>query len=75
MAQKIQYLLNEVEFVETLTNVKEQATDSNTMQHRHDVEVYQSQLKKNCCESFTMLSSMDNDIIEEFGQYPTAQEM
>lgn len=38
----IQYLLNEEEVLESVTNIMEQPTKSKNMQHRCDDEAYQS---------------------------------
>ena len=73
--RKIQYLLNEQEVLETLTNVMMQPENGNTAQHRRDLEAYESWVKKDRCARFTMLSSMHNDFIGEFEDYPNAQEM
>ena len=73
--RKIQYLLNEQEVLETLTNVMMQLENGNTAQHRRDLEAYESWVKKDCCARFTMLSSIHNDLIREFENYPNAQEM
>ena len=52
-----------------------QPENGNTAQHRHDLEVYESWIKKDRCARFTMLSRMHNDLIGEFENYPNAQEM
>ncbi|XP_075663075.1 uncharacterized protein LOC142632583 [Castanea sativa] len=73
--RKIQYLLNEQEVLETLTIVMMRPENGNTAQHRYDLETYESWVKKDHCARFTMLSSMHNDLIGEFENYPNAQEM
>ena len=73
--RKIQYLLNEQEVLETLTNVMMRHENGNTAQQRRDLEAYESWVKKDHCACFTMLSSMHNDLIGEFEDYPNAQEM
>ena len=73
--RKIQNLLNEQEVLETLTNVIMWPENGNTAQHRRDLEAYESWVKKDRCARFTMLSSMHNDLIGEFEDYPNAQEM
>ena len=73
--RKIQYLLNEQEVLETLTNVIMQPKNGNPTQHRCDLEAYESWVRKNRCACFTMLSSMHNDLIGEFKDYPNAQEI
>ena len=47
----------------------------NTAQHRRDLEAYQNWRKKDRCGHFTMLSSMHNDLLNEFEQYMVANEM
>ncbi|XP_075669835.1 uncharacterized protein LOC142639561 [Castanea sativa] len=49
--------------------------NGNTAQHRCDLEAYESWVKKDHCARFTMLSSMHNDLIGEFENYPNAQEI
>ena len=39
------------------------------------MEAYESWVNKDHCARFTMLSSMYNDLIGEFEDYPNAQEM
>ena len=46
--------------------------NGNIAQHRYDLEAYESWVKKDCCARFTMLSSMHNDLIGEFEDYPNA---
>ena len=72
---KIQYLLDELEVLETLTNSMEEPEQGNSAQNCRDLETYQSQRKKDCCAHFTMLGSMHNDLIGEFESYGTAQDM
>lgn len=38
--RKIQYLLNEVNVLETIINVMEQAIEGNIVDHQHDTEAY-----------------------------------
>ena len=68
--RKIQYLLNEQEALETLTNVMMQPENGNTTQHRRDLEAYESWVRKDRCAHFTMLCIMHNDLIREFKDYP-----
>jgi hypothetical protein len=73
--RKIQYLLDELEVLETLTNLMEEPEQGNSTQNHKDLEAYQSWRKKDHCARFTMLSSMHNDLIGEFESYGTAQDM
>jgi hypothetical protein len=72
---KIQYLLDELEVLETLTNSMEEPEQGNSAQNRRDLEAYQSWRKKDRCACFTMLSSMHNNLIGEFESCGTAQDM
>ncbi|KAL6286447.1 hypothetical protein ACE6H2_010837 [Prunus campanulata] len=71
--RKIQYLLNEQELLETLTNSMVELEVGQTAQHRHDLEAYQTWFKKDCCARFTMLSSMYNDLIGGYESFPTVK--
>ncbi|KAL6290046.1 hypothetical protein ACE6H2_007556 [Prunus campanulata] len=71
--RKIQYLLNEQELLETLTNSMVEPEVGQTAQHRRDLEAYQTWFKKDRCARFTMLSSMHNDLIGGYESYPTAK--
>jgi hypothetical protein len=73
--RKIQYLLDELEVLETLTNSMEEPEQGNSAQNRRNLEAYQSWRKKDRCARFTMLSNMHNDLIGEFESYGTAQDM
>lgn len=46
-----------------------QPKDRNIQQCCRNAEAYQSLLKKDYCERFTMLSSMRDNIIEELEKY------
>ena len=74
---KIQYLLNEQEVLETLTHSVSKHDEESIKQHQHqrDLTAYESWHKKDLCAHFTMLSSMHNDLIGEFEQYTTVQDM
>ena len=74
--RKIQYLLNEQKQVlKTLTHSLSKPNEGSTKKHQHDLAAYESWHKKDLCVHFTMLSSMHNDLIGEFEQYTTAQDM
>ena len=73
--RKIQYVLNEQEVLKTLTHSLSKPDEGSTEQHQHDLTAYESWHKKDLCARFTMLSSMHNDLIGEFEQYTTAQDM
>ena len=67
--RKIQYILDEQEVLETLTQEMTAPEDGNTAQHRHDQEAYQSWLKKDHCACSNMLNNMYNDLIGEFEEH------
>ncbi|KAM7465477.1 hypothetical protein LguiB_013039 [Lonicera macranthoides] len=74
--RKIQYLLDEQEVLETLTqSLTPPPEDGNGAQHRRDQEAYTQWVKKDRCARFVMLSSMHNDLISAFEDCKTAQEM
>ena len=73
--RKVQYLLNEQEALETLTNVMMQPGNGNTGQHHRGLEAYKSWVGKDWCARFTMLSSIHNDLIREFKDHPNVEEM
>jgi hypothetical protein len=73
--RKIQYLLDELEVLETLTNSMEEPEQGNSAQNHKDLKAYQSWCKKDRCAHFTMLSSMHNNLIGEFESYGTTQDM
>ena len=49
--------------------------EGSTEQHQRDLAAYESWRKKDLYAHFTMLSNMHNDLIGEFEQYTTAQDM
>ena len=68
-------MLNEQEVLETLTHSLSKPDEGSTEQHQRDLAAYESWCKKDLCTHFTMLSSMHNDLIGEFEQYTTTQDM
>lgn len=52
---------NEIEDLETITNVMVQPKEGNIEQHWRDTRAYQSQLTEDRCAYFTMLGSMHHD--------------
>ena len=73
--RKIKYVLNEQEVFETLTHSLSAPEQGDTEQHTRDLAAFESWRKKDRRVCFTMLSSMHNDLIGEFEEYPTAQEL
>ena len=70
--RKIKYVLNEQKVLEILTHSLSKPDERSTKQHQRDLAAYESWRKKDLCACFTMLSSMHNDLIDEFKQYTTA---
>ena len=62
--RKIQYLLNEQEFLETTEHVMVQPKEGIITQHHHDLEAYNNWCNKYRCARFTI--SMHNDLISVF---------
>ena len=73
--RKVQYILEEQEVLETLNNVMNEPENGATAQHRRDQEAYVAWKKKNSIARITLLSSMQDDLMCEFEEYTTAQEM
>ncbi len=73
--RKIQYLLNDLDVLETLTSSMVPPEKGTTAQHTLDQNAFDNWVKKDRCARFTMLSSMHNDLIGEFENFPTAQSM
>ena len=61
--------------METLTHSLSAPEQGDTEQHTRDLAAFESWHKKDRRVCFTMLSSMHNDLIGEFEEYPTAQEL
>ena len=68
-------MLNEQEVLGTLSHSLSKPDEGSTKQHQRDLAAYDSWRKKDLCACFTMLSSVHNDLIGEFEQYTTAQDM
>ena len=68
----MQYIIDEQEVLEILTQEMPTLEEGNVTQHRCNRETYQNCLKKDSCAGFTMLSSMHNDLIGEFEEHATA---
>ena len=58
-SMKIQYVLEEQEVLETLTNVLVEPELGNTAQHKKDKEAYETWSRKNKIARITLLSAMD----------------
>jgi len=70
---KIEYLLEEQEILETITQLMAEPEQGNTAQHRLDMEAYQTYKHKDRVARILMLSSMRNDILLHFKRHRSAQ--
>ena len=69
---KIQYLLEEQEMLELITQPMAEHEHGNTAQVRRDMEVYQAYKHKDCVARILILSSMRSDIMLRFEKYRSA---
>ena len=70
---KIQYLLEEQEMLELITQPMAEPEHGNTAQHRRDMEAYQAYKRTDHVTRILILSSMRNDIMLRFEKYRSAQ--
>ncbi|ONK79424.1 uncharacterized protein A4U43_C01F6230 [Asparagus officinalis] len=70
--RKIQYLLEEQDMLETITQSMTEPEPGNTMQYKHDHEAFQAWKRKDHVARILMLSSMINDIMLRFERYWSA---
>lgn len=73
--RKIQYVLNEQEVEDLLTYSMTEPEKGDTVQHTLDLAAYDKWRKRDRCARSIMLSSMSNDLLDEFDEYPTAEAM
>ena len=73
--RKIQYILEEQDALETLTNTMVLPQSGTSAQSRRDMEIYQTWKKKNSIARITILSNMDDDLMCMYEDYETAQDM
>ena len=66
---KIQYLLEEQDMLETITQPMVEPEHGNTTQHRRDMEAYQAYKCKDRVARILMLSSMRNDLMLHFEKH------
>ena len=71
--RKIQYVLEEQDMLETITQPMAEPEQGKTAQHRCDMEAYQAYKRKDCVARILLLSSMRNDIILRFERHRSAQ--
>ena len=70
--RKIQYVLEEQDMLETITQPMAEPEQGNTAQHRRDMEAYQAYKRKDRVASILLLSSIRNDIMLCFERYRLA---
>ncbi|XP_026395085.1 uncharacterized protein LOC113289877 [Papaver somniferum] len=73
--RKIQYLFDSKDQTELLTNEMVQPQEGNSVQARRDLEAYEAWVKKDRHARYAMLSSMNDDLIGEYENYPTSKQM
>ncbi|KAH7849897.1 hypothetical protein Vadar_024665 [Vaccinium darrowii] len=73
--RKIQYVLHEQEVEDLLTHSMTEPEKGDTIQHTLDLAAYEKWRKRDRCARSIMLSSMSNDLLDEFDEYPTAKAM
>ena len=71
--RKIEYLLEEQEMLETITQPMVEPEHGDTAQHKLDMEAYQTYKRQDRVARIFMLSSMQNDIILRFEIHCLAQ--
>ena len=71
--RKIQYLLEEQDMLETITQPMDELEQGTTAQHRRDLEAYQAYKHKDPVALILMLSSMKNDLMLRFERHRLAQ--
>ena len=69
---KIQYVLEEQEMLETITQPMVEPEHGNTAQHRRDMEAYQAYKHKDRVARILMFSSMRKDIMLRFERHRSA---
>ena len=72
---KIQYLLDKLKVLKTLTNLMDEHEQGNSAQNCRDIESYKSWQKKDCCVRFSMFTRMNNNLIGKFESYSIAQDI
>ena len=67
--RKIQYVLEEQDMLETITQPMVEPEQANITQHRRDMEAYQAYKRKDCVARILLLSNMRNDIVLRFERH------
>ncbi|XP_026419768.1 uncharacterized protein LOC113315726 [Papaver somniferum] len=73
--RKIQYLFDFKDQTKLLTNEMVRPQEGNSVQARRDLEAYEAWVKKDRHARYAMLSSMNDDLIGEYENYPTSKQM
>ena len=71
--RKIQYVMEEQDMLETITQPMVELEQGNTAQHSRDMEEYQVYKRKDLIALILLLSSMRNDIMMRFERHRSAQ--
>ena len=71
--RKSQYVLEEQDMLETITQPMVEPKQDNTTQHRRDMEAYQAYKRKDRVARILLLSSMRNDIMSCFERHSSVQ--
>ena len=71
--RKIQYVLEEQDMLETITQPMAESEQDNTAQHRRVMEAYQAYKRKDRVAHILLLSIMRNDIMLHFERHRSAQ--
>ena len=67
--QKVQYILEEQDVLETLNHTVDEPEHGTYAQHIRDQEAYQAWKKKNSIARIMLLSCMQDDLMCEFESY------
>ena len=71
--KKVQYLLNEQELLDHLTNIMATPEARNMAQYRCYQDAYANWFKRDKSVPFTLLSFMHDDLVGEFEKFPTTK--
>ena len=71
--RKIEYLLEEQEMLETITQPMAEPEQGHTAQHKLDMEAYQTYKLKDRVARILILSNMRNDIMLRFEMHRSSQ--
>ena len=70
--RKVQFILEEQELIEVLSHQMVDPGEGTTAQAKLDQEAYHAWKKKDGIAPAILISSMHDDLIHEYEQYPTA---